>query len=87
MGGYDTSYFDDTLVWERVLSLTGALLQHMAANPQTQPLVQQMLDAGLRSPVPAPAPARDPGRFTEPMTGLHVREVQNTEVMAHFFGV
>lgn len=85
MGGYDTSYFDDTAAWERVLSLTGALLQHMAANPETQPLVQEMLQAGLRAPVPAPAP--DPQRFHEPMTGLHVREIQNTEVMGHYFGL
>lgn len=85
MGGYDTSYFDDTRVWERVLSLTGALLQHMAANPQTQPLVQQMLSAGLQ-PSP-PVPAAEIGRFTEPMTGLHVREIQNTEVMGHYFGL
>lgn len=83
MGGYDTSYFDDTRVWERVLSLTGALLQHIAANPQTQPLVQQMLDAGLQGA--SPVPPDEIGRFTEPMAGLHVREIQNTEVMGHFF--
>lgn len=72
--------FENTTVWASVLSLTGALLSHMAANPQTKTLVDDMLRAGSR-------PSDDPERFHEPLHGLHTREISNPEVLRHFFGV
>lgn len=72
---------EDTFVWARVLSLTGALLSHMAANPQTHGLVAEMLSSGMAPAVP------DPERFSEPLSGLHTREIRNAEVLRHFFGV
>jgi hypothetical protein len=84
MGRFDAAAAeaDDTQVWARVLSLTGALLSHMAANPQTHRLVTDMLSAGM---------ARGDGiqaePFAEPLVGLHTRELRSPEVLQHFFGV
>ncbi len=75
---------DDALVWAHVLSLTGALLSHMAANPQTQRLVTDLLAAGLSRHGPDAPSAFAP--FDEPMSGLQTRELREPAVFSRFFG-
>jgi hypothetical protein len=75
---------DDALVWAHVLSLTGALLSHMAANPQTQRLVTDLLAAGLARHGPDAPSAFAP--FDEPMSGLQTRELREPAVFSRFFG-
>ena len=75
---------DDALVWAHVLSLTGALLSHMAANPQTQRLVTDLLAAGLARHGPDAPSTFAP--FDEPMSGLQTRELREPSVFSKFFG-
>jgi hypothetical protein len=73
----------ETAIWSRALSLTGALLAHLASNPQTQGLVSEMLSAGV---VPHRHPARLAAPFDEPLSGLQTRELTGAEVFSEFFG-
>lgn len=73
----------ETAVWSRALSLTGALLAHLASNPQTQRLVSELLSAGVVPHRPL-APSVD--AFDEPLTGLQTRELTGPDVFSEFFG-
>ncbi len=73
----------ETAIWSRALSLTGALLAHLASNPQTQGLVSEMLSAGVVPHHPAAPPAAP---FDEPLTGLQTRELTGPDVFREFFG-
>jgi hypothetical protein len=70
-----------TIEWEELPSLADALrpgdrhVRPAAAWNATLPL-------GLWQPQPEVAPSP----FTEPLRGLHVREIQGDEVFQHFFG-
>lgn len=73
----------DTAIWARVLSLTGALMTHMSANPEMQRFVTDVLSAGA-SPATDGLDSRMP--FDEPMTGLHTRELSEPGVFGQLFG-
>lgn len=75
---------DDNQAWTRVLSLTGALLSHLAANPDTRRLVTEMLAAGV--PLTPDLLAGADSRFDEPLIGLHIRELCEPDVFSRFFG-
>ena len=73
----------DTAVWARVLSLTGALLTHMSANPDMQRFVTDVLAAG-NSPATDGLDSRAP--FDEPMSGLQTRELCEPQLFRQLFG-
>lgn len=73
----------DTAIWARVLSLTGALMTHMSANPEMQRFVHDVLAAGS-SPATDGIDSQMP--FDEPMDGLHTRELREPDVFRQLFG-
>ncbi|MFY9510695.1 MAG: hypothetical protein WAQ05_06960 [Rubrivivax sp.] len=74
----------DTAIWARVLSLTGALLTHMSANPEMQRFVTDVLAAG-NSPATDGLDSRAP--FDEPLNGLQTRELADAKVFGQYFSV
>lgn len=73
----------DTAIWARVLSLTGALMTHMSANPEMQRFVNDVLAAG-DSPTTDGLDSRAP--FDEPLAGLQTRELCEPGVFRQIFG-
>lgn len=74
---------DDVDAWARALSLTGALLSHLAASPQTQSFVFEMLASGV-TPTAELVPGATP--FHEVMSGLQSRELCGPDVFSRYFG-
>jgi hypothetical protein len=70
-----------TIEWEELPSLADAL---RAGDRQVRPAPawNPTLPLGLWQPQPEVAPAP----FSEPLRGLHVREILGDEVFQHFFG-
>jgi len=73
----------ETAVWARVLSLTGALMTHMSANPEMQRFVNDVLAAGA-SPATDGIDSQMP--FDEPLSGLQTRELREPDVFRQLFG-
>lgn len=89
--GWADADFEDTAAWAAVLSHTGALMAHIAREPKVQRLVGEMLSLGLAGREAAPgAAAREAAAlaapFSEPLAGLHTRELHSEELFSHFFG-
>lgn len=83
------SAFDEGVAWARVLSLTSALLTHMAGSPETQRFVAEMLAAGVMpnaDALPDVQEAQDGEPFHETLTGLQMRELDGPDVFHEFFG-
>ena len=79
----DAAEAKDVESWSRVLSLTGALLSHMASHPGSRRLITEMLEAGITPPndwLDSDAP------FDEPLTGLHTRELREPDLFQRLFG-
>jgi hypothetical protein len=70
-----------TIEWEELPSLTDTL-RRAAPAPRSAPVWNPTLPLGLWQPQPEVAPTP----FTEPLRGLHVREISGDEVFHHFFG-
>lgn len=80
------STFDEGVAWARVLSLTSALLTHMAGSPETQRFVAEMLAAGVVPNADTLPDAQDGEPFHETLTGLQMRELDGPDVFREFFG-
>lgn len=70
-----------TIEWEELPSLTDTL-RRAAPAQRSMPVWNPTLPLGLWQPQPEVAPTP----FTEPLRGLHVREISGDEVFHHFFG-
>ena len=70
-----------SIEWEELPSLAETLRQG-DRQVRTMPAWNPTLPLGLWQPQPEAAPAP----FTEPLRGLHVREIAGDEVFQHFFG-
>jgi hypothetical protein len=74
---------DDSVAWTRALSLSGAFLSHLAANPDMQRLVTEMLIAGAAK---SPELLASNAPFDEALAGLQTRELSEPDVFSRFFG-